>query len=287
MTPSDGVIGHRRPAPPPRLTVLTARDADVAVVLRRGPSSWARLHRWDTATDTVEDGGWLRARVSGRRIDLSPDGRLFVAFVAAHGRTPDVRRDTWVALSRPPWWRALALWFDGSTWSYGGFFADVDSCAGTGPGAPDEGTVPDWFDAEGPLPAPCPGRAWTDVTVPHNRRLRDGWVERRDRWWERPLAGGAVAVVDEHIDGAARVSTSAALRTRGGDLLPLGHDASLDVDRAGRALVGRGGRLEAHDGTGRIDVIADLNGQAPDPVQPPDWAGAWPGPPSRGSGRSS
>lgn len=89
MTPSDGVIGHGRPAPPPRLTVLTTRDAD-----------------------------------------LSPDGRLFVAFVAAHGRTPDIWRDTWVALSRPPWWRALALWFDGSTWSYGAFFADVDSCAG-------------------------------------------------------------------------------------------------------------------------------------------------------------
>jgi hypothetical protein len=164
MTPSDGAAGHDGAAPPPRLTVLTARDADVAVVLRRGPSSWVRLHRWDSAADTVEDGGWLRARVSGRRVDLSPDGRLSVAFVAAHGRTVEVRRDTWV------------------------------------------------------------------------------------------------------------------------DLLPLGDDASLDVDRAGRALVGRGGRLEAHAGNGDVEVIADLTDQVPDPAPVPDWAYVWPGPHRGGAG---
>ena len=139
--------------PPARLSVLAARDADVAVVLRRGPTDWVRLHHWDTATDTITDGGWLHARVSGQRVDLSPDGRLFVAFVAAHGRTDDVRRDTWVAISRPPWWHALALWFDGSTWSYGGFFPDAAGCAGTGPGPPDRGEVPWWFDADARLPA--------------------------------------------------------------------------------------------------------------------------------------
>lgn len=266
-------------APPPRLTVLAARDADVAVVLRRGPTDWVRLHRWDTATDTVEDGGWLRARVSGRRCDLSPDGRLFVAFVAAHGRTDDVRRDTWVALSRPPWWRALALWFEGSTWSFGGFFADAASCAGTGPGAPDEGTVPRWFDAEGPLLRAQPGRAWTDVTVPVNRRLRDGWAEASPGWWERPLAAGGAAVLHEHSDAVARVTTEAALRTRDGDLVPLGTGASLDVDRAGRAIVGRSGRLEVLSGDGRVEVVADVTGQAPDPVPAPAWAGRWPDPP--------
>ncbi len=268
-------------APPPRLTVLAARDADVAVVLRRGPTDWARLHRWDTATDTIEDGGWLHARVSGRRVDLSPDGRLFVAFVAAHGRTADVRRDTWVAVSRPPWWRALALWFDGTTWSFGGFFPDAASCAGLGPGPPDEGGVPHWFDADASLPAARPGPAWTDVAVPHNRRVRDGWVERDTGWWERTLATGGAAVVVERIDASAYVTTEAALRGPDDGLVPLGADASVDVDRAGRALVARAGRLEVHAGPGEVDVIADLAGQRPDPVPPPSWAGTWPVPPSR------
>ena len=109
--------------PPPRLAVLAARDASVAVVVRRGPTDWARLSLWDTATDEVEHGGWIHARVPWRRCDLSPDGRLFVAFVADHGRDPDAPlRDTWVAISRPPWWYALALWFNGTTWDCGGFF---------------------------------------------------------------------------------------------------------------------------------------------------------------------
>lgn len=263
---------------PPRLTVLAARDADVAVVLRRGPTDWARLHRWDTATDSVEDGGWLRARVSGRRVDLSPDGRLFVAFIAAHGRTDDVRRDTWVAVSRPPWWRALALWFDGTTWSYGGFFPDAASCAGLGPGVPDEGHVPRWFSADARLPAPRPEAAWTDVSVPHNRRMRDGWVEREPEWWERPLADGGAAVVHERVDASARVITEAALRGPHDELTPLGAGASLDVDRAGRALVGRAGRLEVHAGP-TVEVIADLTAQRPEPEPPPPWAGTWPRPP--------
>lgn len=266
--------------PPPRLTVLAARDADVAVVLRRGPTDWVRLHRWHTGTDEIEDGGWLHARVSSRRVDLSPDGRLFVAFVAAHGRTAEVRRDTWVAVSRPPWWRALALWFDGTTWSFGGFFPDPTSCAGLGPGDPDEGRVPSWFDAAAPLPAPRPEAAWTDVAVPHNRRLRDGWIEHEPGWWERPLADGGAAVVSEQVRPSAPVDSAAAIRRSDDTLLTLGSDASVDVDRAGRALVGRHGRLEVHTGGGRIDVVADVTGQRPDPARPPAWTHRWPAPPA-------
>ena len=198
--------------PPPRLAVLAARDASVAVVVRRGPTDWARLSLWDTATDEVEHGGWIHARVPWRRCDLSPDGRLFVAFVADHGRDPDAPlRDTWVAISRPPWWYALALWFNGTTWDCGGFFPDASSCA-VGSGVPDAGDVPAWFDTDAPIPEPRPGPAWTDVTVPHNRRVRDGWTEVRSGWWERRLATpGGVAVAREHVDGGVHVDNEVCL----------------------------------------------------------------------------
>lgn len=267
--------------PPPRLTVLAARDADVAVVLRRGPTDWVRLHHWDTADDSVEDGGWLRARVSGRRVDVSPDGRLFVAFVAAHGRTAELRRDTWVAVSRPPWWRALALWFDGTTWSFGGFFPDAASCAGLGPGDPDEGRVPPWFDAAARLPASPTGQAWTDVAVPHNRRVRDGWIEQEPGWWERPLADGGAVVVAERVGASGQVVTETALRRGDDTLMPFAAGTSVDVDRAGRALVGRAGCLEVCSSDGRLTVVADVADQQPQPTPSPAWAARWPGPPPR------
>lgn len=270
--------------PPPRLTVLAARDADVAVVLRRGPTDWVRLSLWDTASDTLEHGGWMHARVPWRRCDLSPDGRLLVAFVADHGRTAwtegagDTLRDTWVAISRPPWWHALALWFNGTTWDFGGFWVDSRSCT-IGSGPPDAGDVPPWLDVDAPVPEPQPGPAWTDVTVPHNRRVRDGWREVEPGWWERPLAApGAAAIAREHVDASAHVANEVALRF-GEDLVALPPGSSLDVSHDGRALVGREGRLEVHAGPDEVTVVEDLSDQRPTPVPAPPWARSWPGPP--------
>lgn len=270
---------------PPRCRVLAARDAEVAVVLRRGPTDWVRLSLWDTATDAVEHGGWMRARVPWRRCDLSPDGRLFVALVADQARRGDgpaeehdVTRDTWVAISRPPWWHALALWFNGTMWDFGGFFPDARSCTVLG-GMPDVGDVPAWFDTDAAVPEPHPGPAWTDVTVPHNRRVRDGWSEVQPGWWERPLAEpGAWAVAREHVGADARVSNEVALRW-GDELEPLPPDASLDVSHGGRALVAHEGRLEVRTGPGRADLVADVSDQHPSPQPSPPWARSWPGPP--------
>lgn len=265
--------------PPPRLAVLAARDAPVAVVLRRGPTDWVRLSLWDTTTDEVTHGGWLHARVPWRRCDLSPDGRLFVAFVADHGRNDDPSRDTWVAISRPPWWHALALWFNGTTWDYGGFFPDATSCT-IQSGVPDQGEVPPWFDTEAAVPDPCLGPAWTDVTVPHNRRVRDGWTEVEPGWWERPLLrAGAAAVAREHVIGGANVTNEVALRW-GDELELLAPGSSLDVSAGGRALVAREGRLEVHDGPGAVTVVDDVTDHHPDPHPAPPWARSWPGPPA-------
>src|SRR5687767_8832105 len=108
----------RRVDHPCRLFVILAREVPVGVVLRRGPSAWARLSVWRTDADTFEHGQWFRARVYERRCDLSPDGALFAYFARKSGLpTPEApdRQDSWLAVSRPPWFTALALWWVGGT----------------------------------------------------------------------------------------------------------------------------------------------------------------------------
>jgi len=104
--------------PSTRLHGFVASAARVAVLLRRGPSKRVRLIRWDLATDSFERGQWLVGRVHEDRCGLSPDGRLFVYFAAKQGTA----LGTFTAVSRPPFFTALALWPDGSTWGGGGFF---------------------------------------------------------------------------------------------------------------------------------------------------------------------
>ena len=70
--------------PPPRLFVVRARKAPFAVVLRRGPSKWYHIIKWDTDKDTFEHGAWFRGRIYEEECALSPDGSLFANFAAQH-----------------------------------------------------------------------------------------------------------------------------------------------------------------------------------------------------------
>ena len=128
---------------PCRLFVYLAREAPVGVVLRRGPSDWVRLSLWHTDEDRFEHGQWMRARVFERRSDLSSDGSLFVAFVRGSAGPNRGNTDTWVALSRPPFFTALALWFVGGTYYTGGYFPERKRLwLGWDSPQPDQGRLP-------------------------------------------------------------------------------------------------------------------------------------------------
>jgi hypothetical protein len=111
---------------PCRLSLVFASEAAVAVLIRRGPSEWLEIVKWNTAKDIFEDAQWLHGRIYSERCGLSPDGRLFVYFAAKHGRVDKAKgyRDTFTAVSRPPYLTALAMWPEGSTWGGGGRFID-------------------------------------------------------------------------------------------------------------------------------------------------------------------
>lgn len=122
-------------APPPRLFVILARDAPVAVVIRRGPSSWTHLTLWHTRTDVFTPGAWLRGRIYEEKCDLSPDGELLVFAAYQGGRLRTSYTDSFTAVSRPPWLHALALWPMGTTYGGGGRFVDRRSLILRGAGA--------------------------------------------------------------------------------------------------------------------------------------------------------
>lgn len=64
---------------------LVAKDADVAVVFRRGPSNWWHLASWDLRTFTFEHGARYHGSMYPRPCEISPNGELL-----AISRTPRV-----------------------------------------------------------------------------------------------------------------------------------------------------------------------------------------------------
>lgn len=110
-------------SPTVRLHLYFARDSDRAVILRQGPSKLFRMILWHRDTDRFQDGQWLKHKVYAERCALSPDGRHFLYF-ALNGDWAGESLGSYTALSRPPWFTALALFPEGDTWGGGGRFLD-------------------------------------------------------------------------------------------------------------------------------------------------------------------
>ena len=277
---------------PCRLFVYLAKDAPLAAVLRRGPSDWARLSLWHTDTDVFEHGQWLKGRVYERRCDISADGSLFVAFVRQSGgrEAGPPAKDTWVAVSRMPYFTALALWFAGGTYHTGAFFPDAASLwlGYLEETAPDVGSEPDWLSITPPRDIAYINRSpeWTDRTVHFNRLLRDGWqvMEKQDgaSLWEKRHSILQSSLIMLHqfesfTTYGGPYTVEYILREDSGLGHPIGLATWADWDQQGRLVVAREGRLWRWDAAaGSLQEIADFNPQTPDPQPAPHWARVWP-----------
>ena len=281
-------------AAPCRLSVFLASEAPVGVVLRRGPSAWAQLIRWDRSADRFEPGQWFHGRVYGRRCDLSPDGTLFIYFAAKHWPRrddEDIGR-AWTAISRPPYFTALALWSNFGTW-YGGGAFETDRHILLDLSSRRDAHAK--FQPRGLTFGQCPleSAPW------EQRLLRDGWhlaergfeprTHRRigeKEVWQRPSPELGVTLcrqvedVDFQRTGGP-YSDSYWLETAD-DLVPLAGATWSDWDYGwdlGRRLVlARAGRLYQMtvDATGlREAELFDFNPLEPEELAPPDWARSW------------
>lgn len=103
-----------------------AREAPVCVLLRRGPSEWTQLIRWNTQNDEIQCGHWFKGRVYEHRCDVSPNGKWFLYFVnkinAQTLEDTDGYTYAWSAVSQPPFFKAELLWPKGDCWHGGGYF---------------------------------------------------------------------------------------------------------------------------------------------------------------------
>ncbi len=274
-----------------RLTIQLARSAPVAVLLRRGPTGWVQMIKWHTDTDVLECGQWFRGRIFEASCDVSDDGELFVYLARknTYRSYVELRNDVWTAVSRPPFFTALALWPHGGYCGGGAFegprglhlqFALYDARYR-------KGIVPEGVALRMAWEPDCFGEALT---------LKRGWelvgevAPPRRYGWE-----ATVPWVKESEDGTLRLQRSArevkvprqVVRTvwnytlqRAEDSAELGEADFIEFDQRGRLVMARDGQLQlcADPYAAELSwqVLHDFSAAKPETMPPPEWAKAWP-----------
>ena len=274
----------------PRLFGIPAIAAPVVAIIRRGPSDWCHVGRWDYASGTWESGSWIRGAIYPQRCDVSPDGRLLASFILkatadwAPGRT-------YVAVSRLPWLAALAAWGTGGTWSRGMAFVASGSAVYP-PDPPDVGDLRPLagrYDLEHRRPASYAverARGWTETV--------DSAPATDDDPWDVWRAGRITMMKSRPTEPATSLLVTGAYAAhRGGE--PSADPARYRVRTAagavalegvqwadwapdGRLLVAtRAGSLEVRDDPGETTPAwrVDLAEERPQAVEPPSEAHEW------------
>jgi hypothetical protein len=131
-----------------KLFAIFASEAPVAVIIRRGPSAWTHIIRWDVEQDVFERGAWIRGRIYPQKCDISPSGELFVYFVLQGNRSDTPFTHAYTAVSRVPWLKALMVVPHGTTYGGGGRFISERQFAIRGLWFSPVGTLPD-FPSDG------------------------------------------------------------------------------------------------------------------------------------------
>jgi hypothetical protein len=277
-----------------RLFGILATRAPMVAILRRGPSDWSQVLRWDPQAGTLDRGSWIHANLYPQRCDLSPDGRWFSYFTLRQKSTWEAG-PTYIAISRLPWLTALAAWGTCGTWTCGVHFVDDRRTWEVGP--PAEGDI-------GPLRERY--RFGLELTRPPAFAVerRRGWTEsadspaydrEHDLWDERRVPRLTMVKPRPGRDDSTRLTVTgwyAAYRSGppswgqvtytivdGDTRRPLEHVQWADWDRGGRLLVATTtGRLEVREDPWDATSIAwsiDLGADRPAAAEPPSVARRW------------
>lgn len=270
---------------PPRIYCIPATKAPIVAVFRRGPSSWSSVGCWDLDQSTFTSGAWLKGRIFPRRSDLSPDGRYLCYFAHNHQATWE-HGETYIAISKLPWLRALHAFGIGGTWTRGYYF--TESRHGE-----------DLVDVDLPIPYGVSAipivqfanerrRGWEETADSPGRHPTDRWDEHRNvqLFKQQPgehrvlylqslgRAGGEFGV-DQAVDG---MSVLYSLKSNKG-LEILDNLQWADWGVNGQLLVAtRSGKLQAQcfeSGNPQVHFEIDLSLVDPHPVSAPPWAQTW------------
>src|SRR5829696_2959600 len=275
----------------PRLFGIPATEAPVIAVLRRGPSGWSHVGRWNPEAGTYQSGSWLHGVIYPQRCDLSPDGRWLTYFVlkASAAWAPGA---AYIAVSRLPWLTALAAWGTRGTWTRGLAFVPRGTAAYPA-GPPDSGALEPLlqrYALDHRRPASFAverSRGWTETADSPPQGVDDPWDEKRIklltmekarpgrlslalrvRGWHAAHRGGQPGA------GPARYSLVGA----SGRESPLAGVQWADWASDGRLLVATtAGELQVRVGPDAAGITwrHDLAPLTPDPVPPPPAAHEW------------
>lgn len=271
---------------PPRIFCIPAAAAPVVAVLRRGPSDWWHVGRWDLAKLAFEPGAWFRAQLYPQKCDLSPDGR-WLAYSALNAGADWPAGEIYEAVSRLPWLHALAAWEAGTTYTRG-----IHFLPGPGPSAlgdPDVGDVTPLLERHGiALNRPEQfsverRRGWEETGDTEPRHTSDTWDQRRRVRMRKPRPGGGCEL---QVAGSyAAFRDIPHLREPAEYSLWTSDDVEVldvqwaDWDPEGRLLVATSaGRLRMYADPferSKPQSDHDLSNLTPTPAPPPQWAKEW------------
>ena len=272
---------------------LLARKAPVGVLMRRGPSKWWHLTLWNTRTDDFMSGQWFRGSLYPAKCDLAPDGCLF-SYFAGKFQPGAVQRGygrTWVAVSRPPYFTALALWPVGDTW--GGqtaFFDDGSFHAGTHkdhhpdhPLGPLRVVAHSYLKLDDPFlrDPPWARTGWTPISLP-GKVKKESHFDPLLAGWRRNSGNLCLSrAVNRGEDPFPSRSRSRYLiYQRDGQTEMARFQAHwADFDQRGRLVAAVGGRILEGQIDGRHGLrwrqLAAFQDERPEQSKAPAWAQRW------------
>lgn len=262
--------------------------------MRRGPTDWWHLTLWNTRQDRFTGGQWFRGHVYPRKCDLSPDGQLFSYFAGKYGgRARDHGYDdTWAAVSRPPYFTALALWPVGDT--YGGqtmFMDDGTFRVGTlKPHHPDHPPGPlrvvphSYLNLDDPVlwsRSPWESTGWNPIPLP-DKVKKISYFDRRLAAWRKTVGNLSLTRGEDRVKDRFPSRYPSLYSISKGDLsaeLAMFEAHWADFDQRGRLVAVAGGRIlegkiDRHHGL-RWRQLAAFQDEQPARVKAPAWALRW------------
>jgi hypothetical protein len=275
----------------PRLFCIPATESSAVAVLRRGPSDWCHVGRWDPVAGTWASGSWIRATLYPQRCDVSPDGRWLVAFMLKAAARWE-SGSTYISVSRLPWLTSLAAWATDGTWTRGLAIVSKGTAA-VPPNPPGEGDVRpllERYDLDQRRPGTYAierARGWRETADSPPPDPDDPWEIRRAArvTLEKPRPGDSSVRLlvrgwyAAFREGEPRTGRPDYWIERAGaaDVEPLAGVQWADWAAAGRLLVATAtGALEVRDEPSAPPAWRlDLAPLRPDPQPPPPEASEW------------
>ena len=262
-----------------RLHVLLAKNADIGIVFRRGPAAWWHILKWDLAKFTIESGAWLKGTLYPTRSAVSHDGKV-IAYFARHGSW-----DTYLALSKPPWLKALCAWKTVGTWTTGVHFESDGTLCAFGALCEDQP-----FNGSCPFPFKFGSTDANWNRAQEFQLIMNGWQPKASDVSVENFNPGPNELIELSkcsprdpklvLNKYSEFGSCLYSMTYSDNKEILFFDAVwADFDRKGRLVIASAaGELkicEINDSNLTTVFSSDLNSLQPTPVQAPEWAKNW------------